>query len=340
MIHNAQTPQDLTIPMPITQEALQIAQKFANEQPTQQKALQVYHNTLAVYTVNNYLRIMDIPTDLTAGDSWNPIVRLVADVADLWVTGLGRLECRPVLATNLDIKAVQKPNNNFWLRFTNSKPSSKAKFAPVVCYVPSEVQIGRIGYVAVQIDSEQQEATLLGFSKTAATDELLISKLQPMNDLLKHFEIKSSLSVPPVNLSQWLQDIFEDSWQSVESLLDTQKANYAFRRRVANTIRRAKLLKLETQLTEATLCLVVTLTQQKSPNFDISLQVLPVGGEIYLPVGLKLTVLDKLGEVFLEASSGNSDNLIQTRQFGGRSGEEFRVQISSEEDSITEDFAI
>ena len=69
MIYKAQTPQEQSIPMPITQEAQQIAIGFANEQPTQQKALQVYLNTLAVCSVNNYLRIMDIPTDLTAGET-------------------------------------------------------------------------------------------------------------------------------------------------------------------------------------------------------------------------------------------------------------------------------
>jgi hypothetical protein len=340
MIYTNQPPQDLSILMPITQESLQFAQQFANEQPTPQKALQVYLNTLAVCSVNNYLRIMDIPTDLTAGDSWNPVVRLAVDVADLWVTDLGRLECRPVPATTLELKAAEEPNNNLGFRFISSKPTSKVKTAPLVCYIPPEVRFERMGYVVVQIDLEQQEATLLGFSQTAATGELLISQLQPINDLLKHLESQKLLPITSVNLSQWLQDVFEVGWQSVESLLDTQKANYAFRHRAAYSIRRAKALALGTALTEATVALVVTLTPQSASNFDISLQVLPLGGDTYLPVGLKLTVLDESGETFLEVSSGSADNLIQTRQFGGQSGERFRVQISWDEDSITENFAI
>jgi hypothetical protein len=340
MIYTNRSPQDLSILMPITQESLQFAQQFANEQPTPQKALQVYLNTLAVCSVNNYLRIMDIPTDLTAGDSWNPVVRLAVDVADLWVTDLGRLECRPISATEVDLKAAQKQNNNLGFRFISSKPSSNAKSAPLICNIPSEAQFERIGYVVVQIDSEQQEATLLGFSQTAETGELAISQLQPINDLLKHLESRKPLHITPVSLSQWLQGVFEVGWQSIESLLDTQKANYAFRRRVAYSIRRAKLIELETQLTEATVILVVTLTQQDTANFDISLQLLPAGGNTYLPLGLKLAVLDESGETFSEISSGSADNLIQTRQFAGRSGERFRVQISWDEDSITEDFAI
>jgi hypothetical protein len=340
MMQKTQTPQDWSVPMPITQESHQIARQFANEQPTQEKALQVYLNTLAVCSVNNYLRIMDISTDLTASDSWNPVVRLAADVADLWITGLGRLECRSVQATEPDIKGTQTPNHLPWLRFISSKPTSEQKSTPVFCYVPPEVQFDRIGYVVVQIDSEQQEATLLGFSQTAGSGQLVISQLQSINDMLKHLENYRALPLAPVNLSQWLQDIFDDGWQSVESLWNEQKANYAFRRKIANSIRRAKPIQLETQLDKPTVALTVTLTQHQATDVEITLQLLPLEGETYLPAGLTLTVLDELEETFLEVSSGNSDRFVQTRPFGGQSGERFRVQISLGEDSIAEDFTI
>jgi hypothetical protein len=339
MIHTNPTPQDLSVPMPITQEALQIARQFASEQPTQQKALQVYLNTLAVCSVNNYLRIMDIPTSLTASDSWNPVVRLVVNVADLCVTGLGRLECRPVSVTTLDLKTAQQPNN-LSLQFISSKSTSKTKNALLSCYVPPEVQLGRIGYVVVKVDLEQQEATLLGFSPRVETEELLISQLQPMNELLNHLELQTTSPVTLVGLNQWLQGIFEVGWQSLESLLDAQTVSYAFRQRVANSIRRAKSIELGTPPTEVSVALVVTLTQQKATNLEISLQVLPLGGEAYLPIGLTLAVLDESGETFLEISSGSADRLIQTRQFSGRSGERFRTQLSFDEDSIIEDFVI
>lgn len=344
MIYKTQTPQEKSIPMPITQEAQQIALGFANEQPTQQKALQVYLNTLAVCTVNNYLRIMDIPTDLTGGDSWNPIVRLAADVADLRLVDLGRLECRPVQAIALDVEETQSPKNYSW-QFLDSKPISNPKSTPLSCYIPAGIQDERIGYVVVQIDVEQQEATLLGFSPTAAADELLISQLQPINDLLKHLESQRPLPVIPVDLHQWWQDIFEVGWQSVETFLDAQTANYglsqmAFRRSSSQSMRRAKLLNFGQQRLGATVVLVVILTQQEAANFGISLQVFPQAGEIYLPTGLKLSVLDESGATFFETSSGNNEHLIQTRQFGGQPGEKFRTLISLGEDSIREDFVI
>ncbi|HEY9602889.1 MAG TPA: DUF1822 family protein [Allocoleopsis sp.] len=340
MIHTNSTPQDLSVPMPITQEALQIAQQFASEQPTQERALQVYLNTLAVCSVNNYLRIMDIPTSLTASDSWNPIVRLVVNVADLCVTGLGRLECRPMLATTIDVKTVQQLNNNLWLQLINSKSTSPSNSAPLSCYVPSEVQVGRIGYVVVQIDLEQQEATLLGFSPTADTEQLLISQLQPMNELLNHLELQTTSTVTLVALNQWLQGIFEVGWQSLGSLLDAPTVSYAFRRKVANSIRRAKSIELGTPPTEVTVALVVTLMQQNAAHLEISLQVVPLGRENCLPVGLTLAVLDELGATFLKIASGSADRMIQTRQFSGRSGERFHVKLSWDEYSITEYFVI
>lgn len=163
-----------------------------------------------------------------------------------------------------------------------------------------EIQAERIGYVIVQIDLEQQEATLLGFSPTAAADELSISQLQPISDLLNHLE-SPTLPVVPVNLSQWWHHLFDVGWQSVEALLDTQTANdafqIAFRRGVGRSVRRAKLLNLGRQRLGPTVTLTVTLTQLETVN-GISLQVCPPEGETYLPGGLKLTVLDESGTTF------------------------------------------
>ncbi len=173
MKSQTQTLEDLSIPMAITQEARRVAQKFAQEQPTPPKAEQVYFNTLAVCMVNNYLRIIGIPTNLTAGDSWDLVVRLAVDVADLEVTGLGRLECRPLKS------GIRKAES----------------FHPCeVCYIPPEVHSDRIGYVVVSLDDEEQEAILLGFVKTVATSELRLSELHSMDQLLEYLaHLKSFL---------------------------------------------------------------------------------------------------------------------------------------------------
>lgn len=175
------------IPLLIPSKARDLAQEFARQQPTRDQAKQVYLNTLAVCLVNNYLRIMGIPTDLNAGDSWNPAVRLFANVADLTVVGRGRLECRPVLP-------------------------GKAS----VCHVPAEVHTDRIAYVVVELDLKHQQANLLGFVPTVEREVLPLKQLRSPDELLEHL-----LSPQPqtVNLRQWLQQTIDAGWQTVESLL-------------------------------------------------------------------------------------------------------------------------
>ena len=48
------------------------AAQFAAEQTTPRKGKHVYLNTLAVYAVNNYLKWLNIPSNLAQSDCWNP----------------------------------------------------------------------------------------------------------------------------------------------------------------------------------------------------------------------------------------------------------------------------
>ncbi len=195
MIYESET--DLWIPLPITGDAKRLAQQFANNIPNPQKAEQVYLNTLAVCTVNNYLRIVGIPTNLNAGNSWNPAARLLANVADLEVTGVGTLECRPM-----------RKSDSF-------------------CYVPAEVQDDRLGYIAVQIDEEEQQATLLGFAPSVESEELLVSDLRSIDDFLEYLVLPTpAMAKLPTNLNSWLQNIFDAGWETIEMVLNPPQLGY------------------------------------------------------------------------------------------------------------------
>ena len=78
---------------------------------------------------------MELETDLEASDSWNIVTQTLMDVADLDVTDIGKLECRPVY-----------PHAEF-------------------CRIPQEVWEDRIGFVGVEINEDNLEAKLLGFVK-------------------------------------------------------------------------------------------------------------------------------------------------------------------------------
>jgi hypothetical protein len=331
-----EAPQNLSIPVPLTQDALQIAQQFASEQSTPQKAEQTYLNTLSVYAVNNYLRIFGIKTDLTIGDSWNPVVRLVSNVADLWITDAGRLECRPLPITESQLNTTSQ-SRNLW-SFVNWLAEGQSPATPTSCFVPPEAQDDRIGYVVVQIDLAQQQAVLLGFTQTVVANTIALPELQPMTQLLQVL----SEEPQPVQLSQWWQNLFAVGWQSLESLLDPSEVNQtlgqvAFRRG-GTTLKRAKSFRLDTA--QAAIVLVVHLTQKDSGNFRIELQVFPSKREVNLPHPLELRILDATGSVFFEVVTQAGDRVLQSRQFSGQAGEHFSVQLTLGEDSVSEAFMI
>ncbi|MBD2255622.1 DUF1822 family protein [Nostoc parmelioides] len=313
---------DFAITLPITQAARIAAQQFANKQPNSQKAEQVRLNTLAVLVVNDYLQMMEVPTNLTASDSWNPLMQLCGNVADLEVLSVGRLECRPV------------------------------QLHEQVCSVPPETWEERIGYVIVQVDEINTEAKLLGFTKKVNQETLPLNQLQPIEALIDRLEqLKTSPVDALVNLSQWLVGQFESGWQTVETLWNSLEARpaYGFRSPVSTpdtafnqaeaVTRRAKLIDLGIKIVDQPVMLIVEIAPEANRQTGVRLQLHSTGNQIHLPTGVKLRVIDTTGAVFLEAQARSADNYLQL-QFRGEIQEQFSVQVALDDMSITESFVI
>jgi Protein of unknown function (DUF1822) len=332
-------PIDYAVPLPLTSRAFQVAREFSAQQPTPEKAEQVKLNTLAVWVVNEYLQMMGISTDVEASDSWNPVLRLCADVADLEVINAGRLECRPV------------------------------RVSETSCHIPQEVGESRIGYAIVQIDEAEQQANLLGFAPAYSQEILPIAALQPPEDLLDRLHDRLDCATSPVrtataaitHLSQWFDNLFETGWQAAEALLNSGELNpgFAFRgfdvdgisqplslkessddRLLLETgIRRVKLIDLGVQLSSHRVGLLIEIKPTSQTAIEIGVQVHPLDNQTYLPPDLQLIVVDESCEVFMEAKSRSADNYIQL-QFSGQPGEGFEIQLKLNEVSITEQFTI
>lgn len=142
-----------TFPVLLSLEAHAIAQDSCRGLSNRRQAKQIYLNNLAVYAVEAYLHCMGLETDWKSSDSRNPLLFKFMDVADLDVKNLGKLECRLVL------------------------PEAD------ILQIPPEVWKDRIGYVVVQLERSLREATLLGFTRTAAA-EVPLHQLQSLDDLL------------------------------------------------------------------------------------------------------------------------------------------------------------
>lgn len=321
---------ETALTLPIPQSALQTAQRFAQHQPTAAKAEQVRLNTLAVLVMRNYFELMDIPTDLGSSDSWDPVMQVCMNVADLELPDVGRLECRPVL-----------PNCDRWL-------------------VPAETWEDRVGYVAVQIDEAAQEAQILGFVPTVDDttinddEEAVLSDLRSPETLLDHLYDRRTVTdpTPPVfdtlvtNLSQWFQtavaeveQTLSDGWQAVEQVIAPPELSpaYAFRfRRPGDNIRRAKRL----DLGAIAVALVVDLrTGESESELDIRLQLMPTQPAAQLPQGLTIAVQEPNGEVVIAAEATGAEDFLEL-QISGVPGEVFTVMVQFDTLHVSQDFEI
>ncbi len=308
-------PTCLTFTVPLGLSAHQLARQFFDMQPLCRRK-QVYLNTLAIYAVRFYLKCMGIKADWETSDSYDPLMQLVMDTADLEIPHLGSLECRPVLP---DAQVVEVP------------PSAWSE---------------RIGYVAVQLDESLRKATLLGFLESVTMEEIPISQLRSLKELRKHL-LRLSQPEPiktRANLSMWLENTFEPSWQSLEAILGPGQKILSLGLRSgsqasAGSVKRAKVINLKLQLLSQAVALLVAIAEQNEQEMGILVQVHPVGEENLLPPNIRLALLLESGEILQSVQSRSLDNFIQLI-FSGQPGESFSILVALDDASVTENFYI
>lgn len=312
------------VSLPITEEARQTAQEFANQQFSVEKAHQVYQNTLAVLLVNNYLKILQISTDITQGDSWNPLLQFSGDVADLLVVDRGYLECRP----------CEKTQN--------------------ICRVPLEAQVNRIGYIVVRIDEISHEAILLGFQDFVEGDALPINQLRPMKSFIAYL-----LKVRPiVQLDKWLDANFDTNWHPVDSLLQ-HKIHHLAHVIPGNVISRVKKIEWEMHSELPPVSLLIMIKPHGDETMSIRVQLHPAiaaqkpalaktgfrfassFGE-HLPPRVELSLLSENNQVLQKiiVRSDPPDDFIQFSRFRCYPCEKFKIQLKFKTEIITEQFSI
>jgi ribosomal protein L10 len=162
----------------------ELAEKFAGCQPNAEKNQQVYRNTLAVLAVNTFVQELRYETDLDAGESWHPVLRMFHNVADLVLPGIGKIECCPVM---LGETAISLP----------------------------EVRENRIAYIAVQFAEPFDKVKLLGFIPAVETmeetEEISLTNLKPIEELLDYLD-RIELAIPLLQgeIEELLSDLAGD----------------------------------------------------------------------------------------------------------------------------------
>ncbi|MEO1592224.1 MAG: DUF1822 family protein [Cyanobacteria bacterium J06632_22] len=298
---------------PITRQGRQMAQRFAQAHHSAEIAGRVHRNTLAVWVVHDFLTALGIASEPTASDSWNPVLHLMEDIADLHLPGIGVLECRPVAPTTEH------------------------------CFIPLEARSERAGYVMVVLDESAGEATLLGFSTVQQPVEIELAHLQAVADLPEYLQGLTQTEPGPITqLGQWLEGTVEAMWQAVDALIAPQTLTPAFRQLSTASpagLRRAKRLVLDA----ATVVVLVVGVAAGDDVMELVIQLYPAQTDAEtlpcLPAGIVLSIVDASGTVVLMARSKATDNALRL-SFDGQSGEAFSLQVGWQSMSLTERFVI
>lgn len=307
----------VTFSVPLALAAHRQADQFRRHQTNPQKGKQVYLNTLSVYAVNFYLQCLGFETELEASDSWNPNLQTLMDTADLMIKSYGKIECRPVL-----------PKTN------------------TVC-IPPEVWEGRISYFAVGLNESLREATLLGFTPQVQTQEFPLTQLQDLDELGHYLlSLRQSQAVPHVvNLSQWLENVFEAGWQTIDALLGSDAGNFtlAFRSGTVERqpmIQAAKCIDWGIEVGDRAVMLLIELQTEENDRLGIRVQLHPQLGELSLAANITLVLLSSSGEILREVTSQSGDRFIQLPRFKCDHGDSFRLVTRWKNTVIQQDFTV
>lgn len=284
------------------------ARQFAGEQVNPIKGKQVYLNTLAVYGVYNYLKCFDINSSIADSDCWQTGLRAMFNLADITLPN-GKLEC-------------------LWL--LPGEETTK---------IPLEVREDRLGYIVVQLESELNKIELLGFIAgkkiKLATETINISQLQPLETLFD-----AIITRQEINLNQWLNNIFTDDWQRIETILAGRiTRSLATANPATTTIVRGKTIEWQINSLEQEIILVVKMMPQSNKTVDLCLQLYPGEGNDNLPAGLSVSILDATNQCCMSAQAKETDDWMQL-EFSCQSEEEFKVEMNLAGVSIVEQFLV
>ena len=298
--------------IPLCLQAHQIAKELSQDILNTTQNRQIYLNSLAVYATDYYLKCLEFSTNWSKSEHQDPITRSLFDIADLEIENVGKIECR----------AVTPEANSM--------------------SVPAETWEDRVAYVAVQLNNDLTNAQILGFAKTPQ-EQVALNTLESFDrflDYLCELEAQqtqtSSITDTITNLGQWFNDVIDDSWQTLEEILNPNQIQFA--RSLELSLTRGKKFDLVYGDTSVPLALVAKITRESSEEAEILIQVHPTEQD-YLPNNLQLAIEDDGGNIVLEAQARDQDNWIQLA-FAAEIGEEFNVVITSAENQIKQSFVV
>lgn len=237
----------------------------------------------------------------------------------------------------IDARHLTKDLNAFSLSYQFCRDQMKAAVAPLP-----------------QLSTEQAENLVQRLGNASVSFSRLVVPFQTWGALLENEQWRQRLyqqrqqaqsSQVRVNLSRWLEGIYDNAWEAIETFLLFNSNSLAFNFRSSSglgvgSIKRAKLIDLGMEIESQKVVLLVALIPEVSQQVSIRVQLHPANGESYLPVNIKLALLLESEEIIQEVQAREQDNYIQLKRFDGEVGECFSIQVAFDSYQITENFVI
>lgn len=297
---------NLTIPLSPT--AHQFADRRARWQNSPLQAKTTYLNSLAVYSVQFYLQLLEIPTATPL--SQTPLEAAFSESSHLEIPQQdGFLDCRPVLPGE----------THLWL-----PPESRRE-----CWA----------YLAVRLNEALTEATLLGWIENPSHDSIPLHYLHPLESLLDRLPDLATPHPPTrTSLGHWLQGEVDRLWEPLSTLFAGQPA-LGWRSPTTTPAKQARYGKwVEFKPQGVEVALVVEVMPGTGNDFDIKLELYPALSQDTLPQNLTLEVLDADGLPVMETKARGSSDLQMS--FNVEPGEQFAVKLILDDISTTEYFVL
>lgn len=141
-------------------------------------------------------------------------------------------------------------------------------------------------------------------------------------------------SVEPIDTREWLESLFNNSWQPTETVLATSslRSFVTDTESSENIVSKAKII----SLTETdNVAIVVNFTYLSEAEIQTDLEMYPIANLAYLPKGLVIEILDELDTLAIREEIGNYIDSMQI-PFSFEPEEEFKVKLTLKSISIVE----
>lgn len=141
-------------------------------------------------------------------------------------------------------------------------------------------------------------------------------------------------------LGQWLDGTLAEGWQALDKLINPEASLSWSMRKADEGVKGGKLLNLGMQLGQKSVVLLVTVVREDEEKLGINIQLLPTGGDAFLPPQLTARLVSSTDKILQSVTSRERDNFIQMKPFKGKPGIRFNVEVELNDIKLNEAFEL